>query len=331
MGSTRKDVAKMAGVSEATVSYVINNTKNVTPEVKKRILDAVEALDYHPNLLAKSLVTKETRHVAMMIDNMQNPYYCEMLEGVQHVAEEHGYVVSVISVDYSRKQRILELLSRGVDGLILAVGALDAAAFVSGRIPTVYTGDLIQVDYRKGISDMIGRLAELGHKRIAFLSGMPLDSKGHLRLYNFVDALRENNLPVDRDLFVGGDGNTDEREGVREIDVILERKTDFSAVFAINDLMAIAVMRRLWELGIRVPDDVSVVGCDGITAGIYQTPALTTIDAHAFKTGQALMKSLIAKLHPESQEYKAAWRIEAEFCERETTARAKKKKTIDRT
>ena len=119
--ATRRDVAQRAGVSVATVSYVMNNTKNVTPEVRERVMHAVDELDYRPNLLARGLSTRETRHVAMLVDNLNNPHYCEVLSGAQEVASKNGYIVSVISVDFSNTRDVLDLASRWLDGAILAL------------------------------------------------------------------------------------------------------------------------------------------------------------------------------------------------------------------
>ena len=105
--ATRRDVAQRAGVSVATVSYVMNDTKNVTPEVRERVMRAVDELDYRPNLLARGLSTRETRHVAMLVDNLSNPHYCEVLSGAQEVASKNGYIVSVISVDFSNTRDVL--------------------------------------------------------------------------------------------------------------------------------------------------------------------------------------------------------------------------------
>ena len=119
--ATRRDGAQRAGVSVVTVSYVMNNTKNGTPEVRERVMHAVDELNYRPNLLARGLSTRETRHVAMLVDNMNNPHYCEVLSGAQEVASRNGYIVSVISIDFSNTRDVLDLTSRWLDGAILAL------------------------------------------------------------------------------------------------------------------------------------------------------------------------------------------------------------------
>ena len=116
MGVTREDVAKLAGVSGTTVSYVMNNTKNISPEVCRRVWDAAKQLNYHPSLLARGLATNETKHIAIIIKNLQNPYYNAIQEGVQMIAAQEGYIVSVLSAHESPLDNMNIMLSRGIDG-----------------------------------------------------------------------------------------------------------------------------------------------------------------------------------------------------------------------
>lgn len=120
MGVTREDVAKLAGVSGTTVSYVLNNTKQVTPEVRQRVWDAAKQLNYHPSLLARGLATRETKHIAIIVKNLQNPYYTAIQEGIQTIAAREGYIVSVLSAHESPVADMNILLSRGIDGVIIA-------------------------------------------------------------------------------------------------------------------------------------------------------------------------------------------------------------------
>lgn len=327
MAVTRKDVAKMANVSVATVSYVINNTKNVTPEVRKRVLDAVEALNYHPNLLAKSLTTKETRHVAMLVDNLQNPHYGKLMKGVQQTAEREGYIVSLLSTAYSTKEAMRELVSRGVDGVILALSGYIIRDFSNLNLPTVYETSSLQTSYRQAIFDMVKYFQEQGHTRIAFLSGLPLTDTPHVRYHDFVNAMHYYHLDIYEELIIDGTGTTDEEAGYQAVSRLLEQTTDFTALFAVNDLMAIGALKRLWEAGLRVPEDISVVGCDGISCSAYTIPPLSTIQTHSFQLGEALMLQLISKIHPERGLSQTKQIIQAEFVKRESVGKARVIKT----
>ena len=151
MSVTRKDVAKLANVSEATVSYVLNNKKHVTPEVKQRILDAAKELNYHPNLLARSMTTKKTKHIAMLVNNINNPHYSSILSGVQSVAEIEGYIVSLCSVDREPKDTIGKLISRGIDGIIIALpfSAEFQLLLDELKVPFASVNDNLQSDWSR--------------------------------------------------------------------------------------------------------------------------------------------------------------------------------------
>ncbi|HHV12518.1 MAG TPA: LacI family transcriptional regulator [Clostridiales bacterium] len=314
---TRKEVAELAKVSEATVSYVVNNTKNVTPEVRERVLAAVHKLGYRPNMVARSLVTKETRHVAMLVDNLKNPYYCEILEGAQSIASEAGYIVSVLSIDVSNKESVMELASRGVDGIIFAMGSERVDKYLKIGPPCVYVGENVYMNYQKAIDDMVGCLVEKGHRNIAMLCGIPLD-QDNIRYQNFVEAVKNHGLHLNPKLIVdGSNGRTDEDEGARAMTELLSRKEEFTAVYALNDLMAMGAMKVTRETGIRIPEDVSIIGCDNLNILRYLSPALSTMDVEAFQVGRSLMQLLIEKIKGEPLSSNT---IETRFICRETVA-----------
>ena len=318
--STRKEVAKLAGVSVATVSYVLNNTKNVTPKVRQRVLDAAEELQYSPNLVAKSLATKQTRHVAMLVDNLKNPYYCEVLEGVQEAAARNGYIVSVVLVDVARRKSILDLAARGVDGIILAVGTHDVREYLGEKIPVAFVGKQVDLDFENAVWQMVRFLKGKGHRKIAFISGMPVSDPGHQRYICLVRALELEKIPLYRELIVDGVpyGKTDEMEGMRAVKELLKRGNEFTAVFAVNDLMALGVCRGLRDAGYSVPGDISVVGCDAIGLLDMISPALSTIDTHAYETGQALMESLIEEMQGTEKAEGEVRTITAHFLDKES-------------
>ncbi len=297
---TRKDVARRAKVSEATVSYVINNTKNITPEVRDRVLAAIQELNYQPNLVARSLVTKQTRHVALMVDNLKNPHYCEILEGAQSVASKAGYIVSVISINVSDKEDVLELAGRGVDGIILALGSKenDYKEVANLHIPSVCIDENVYVDYRQAIFDMVECLKSRGHRRIGFLSGIPISNPSHARYRFLKEALQHFGLEVCQNLIVDADpeGNTDEDAGELAMKELLSRREEFSAVFALNDLMALGATKAIRDADLRIPQDISIVGCDHLKILDKIVPSLATLDADSFQVGCALMQLLIDKI-----------------------------------
>ena len=304
--ATRRDVAERAGVSVATVSYVINNTKNVTPEVRERIMRAIGELDYRPNLLARGLSTRETRHVAMLVDNLNNPHYCEVLSGAQEVASKNGYIVSVISIDFSNTRDVLDLASRWLDGAILALPTANAQieSLLPPSLPIVSHDISIMFDYRRAFDDMVGALKRAGHRSMAFLSGVPLSTPNHWRYAAWLEALEKHGLPVQPELIVDGlpSARTDEAEGMRAAETLMERHAPFTAIYALNDLMALGAIRALHNHGLRVPEDVSIVGCDRLKILQSITPTLATMDICGFEVGRFLMRSLIGKISGKSAE-----------------------------
>ena len=316
-------MAKMAGVSGATVSYVLNNTKKVTPEVRAKVLKAAEKLGYKPNMVARSLVTKQTMHVALLVDNLTNPYYCQIAEGVQSIACEYGYLVSSLAVNVSNHASLLDLTSRGVDGIIFAVGSQDVRQYLREDIPTFFLWENEELSYKKAIFDMIHCLKEYGHERIAFLSSIPVSQPNHYRFIHFKESLRQEGLTLYKDLVVDGKPfcDTDEKTGMELTHVLLSRKAPFTAVFAINDLMALGCFRQLRLNGYRIPEDVSLVGCDGIPITANTFPSLSTLDMKAYEVGRQMMKGLIHKMHPGWVDFQANWKLEGEFVERESVGR----------
>ena len=298
--ATRKEVAHRAGVSVATVSYVLNGTKKVTPEVEARVRQAVQELGYRPNLLARGLSKKETRHVALVVDNMHNPHISDVLFGAQEVASRNGYIVSVLSVDISRPQDLLDLTSRGVDGVMLALVADNASLMelLDPDMPVVHVGDSLRIDQDQAMDDMVAHLTELGHTKIAYLSGLPHRAPYHPRFISLVKALNARGLSIEPDRIVSGKSVAcvDEAEGFRAMNELLDRRTEFTAVYAINDLVAMGAIRALKQRGLRVPEDISVVGNDWLEVYRWVTPTLATMEGYAVEIGNRLMNLMIERI-----------------------------------
>lgn len=326
MGVTREDVGRRAGVSGTTVAHVLNGTKSVTPEVRERVLSAVKELNYHPSLVARGLATKETKQIAVLVKSVRNPYYSSILEGIQNVATKEGYIVSVLSTHNSPAQNMNTMLARGIDGVIIASASSlrefedllkpsSPMAFVSAEVATHF--------YRKAVFDMVGAFHDLGHRRIAFLSGLSMKKASHYRYGDFMDALHTYGMEREEALLVDGDGTTDEQSGYRAADTLLKRGVPFTGVFATNDLMAMGAMKRFWEAGLRIPEDISICGCDDIIAASYTVPPLATLQSHAVALGEYLMYQLLEKMQPGRTSTLSEQQIHAEFVLRESMGRCK--------
>lgn len=320
MGVTREDVAKLAGVSGTTVSYVMNNTKRISPEVRQRVWDAAKQLNYHPSLLARGLATNETKHIAIIVKNLQNPYYTAIQEGIQSIAAQEGYIVSVLSAHESPVANMNQLLSRGIDGVIIAsfsAGYIKELIKPNSPMAVVNEGQSAAF-YKNAIFNMVEAFHKLGHRRVAFLSGLPLNSPAHHRYQNFYEALQFYGMETDPALFIGGNGVTDEQTGYEMADALLRSGVPFTGVFTINDLMAIGAMKRFWQAGLRIPEDVSIAGCDGILSTEYTTPPLSTLQCHAEAIGTTLMYQLLEKMQPDRTFPLPQMPLQAEFIQRES-------------
>ncbi|MCR5278933.1 MAG: LacI family transcriptional regulator [Lachnospiraceae bacterium] len=319
--TTRKDVAEYAGVSVATVSNVVNGTKFVSDEIRAKVEDAIRALDYRPNMVARSLATKETRHVAILVDNLKNGYYTEMLEGAQSAAVQYGYIVSFILCDFLNQGGILDIASRGLDGIILATVRAGEVKAVMKQTACMTQGDLnVEIDYAKGVSQAVHSLRKHGHSDIAFLAGTRIAEDGsHIRWDCFREACRKEGIRINRKLIIDANARqtTDEDAGIEAVQRLLATGEHFTSVMAINDLMAIGAIRELERNGYRVPEDVSVVGCDNSQLSKYYSPSLSTIDVQVFELGRTMMHNLIDVIRGEAPGHKT---IASEYIERESAA-----------
>ena len=324
---TRKDVAERAGVSVATVSYVMNHTKKVTPEVEKRVRDAVEELGYRPNLIARSLVTKQTHHVAMLVDNLKNPHNTSVLEGAQSVAGSRGYMISSLLVDYANQDMILELTARGVDGYLLFHPGKkqEFMKLLKNQYWVIADEADLTIDCQEAIFKAVKSLKDHGHEQIAYLSGLSIyGEKDHYRLRNYREAMEKYDLPLNENLIIDGNPQqtTDEPAGMEAVRRLLASGEKFTAIMAVNDLMAIGAIRELHLHGIHVPEDVSVVGCDNIRESLYSVPSISTLDVKSFDHGRYLMEKLICKM--EGREFSPVT-IHASYIERESVGKNKKR------
>jgi len=302
--SKRKEVALAAGVSEATVSHVINGTKYVSPELTMRVRKAIEEKGYRLNNAARCLATSRSGHLALIVNNLKNPRYAEVAEAMQEQARARGYIVSTIDINLFNftEDAVFDLISRNIDGLFLAtyIDSMKPAILrayehgmkiVSGR-PGF--GHILDVSYREAIRDMIGELASLGHRRIAYLSGYSTKESGHEKYRDFCEELEAHGLVAAPELIVDGIPPyvADMDAGYHAMKQLLERTRDFTAVFAVNDLVAIGAMKALREHGLRVPDDVSIVGCDNIQVASYMDPELATIRVPKAEMGRLAVDML---------------------------------------
>lgn len=284
------DVARLAGVSTATVSRALNGTGQIAPATRRAIDDAVEQLGYHPNTAARSLVTRSTQTIAVLLPDITNPFYAALVSGVQERALEAGHTLLLCTTesdpdredDYLRLLRAKQVDGVLVDGLVLPPARI--ARFVREGLPIVCLDrdvdstrvPLVQVNNRRGARLATEHLLSLGHRRVAHVSGTPDLGISEERIAGYRDAHNAFGYNVDEELIAVG-GFNEEGGYAATKELLDDVRYPFTAVFAANDLSAVGVLSALTESGLRVPQDVSVVGFDDLRLSRFTTPPLTTI------------------------------------------------------
>ncbi|WP_337017927.1 ribose operon transcriptional repressor RbsR [Leclercia sp. AS011] len=307
--ATMKDVARMAGVSTSTVSHVINNDRFVSEAIREKVEAAVKSLNYAPSALARSLKLNQTRTIGMLITASTNPFYSELVRGVERSCFERGYSLVLCNTegDEQRMNRNLEtLMQKRVDGLLLlCTETHQPSPEIMQRYPSVPTvmmdwapfdgtSDLIQDNSLLGGDMATQHLIDKGHTRIACITG-PLDkTPARLRLEGFLVAMDRAGLPVPDGYQITGDFEFS--GGFEAMQSLLAQKDRPQAVFIGNDAMAVGAYQALYQAGLRVPDDIAVVGYDDIELAQYMTPPLTTIHQPKDELGELAIDVLIHRI-----------------------------------
>jgi LacI family transcriptional regulator len=307
--ATMKDVARIAGVSTSTVSHVVNNTRFVSDEIRERILSVVADLNYSPSALARSLKINQTRTLGMIVTTSNNPFFAEVVAGIERICYQRGYTLVLCNTegDPDRLSHSLEvLLQKRIDGLLLmCTEARLASADVFERHPAVpivvmdwgplnTKADRIQDNSAHGGYLATRHLIEQGHRKIALITG-PLDKlPAQSRQHGYRQALDEAGIAFRSDYVVVGDFEF--TGGITGMQQLLALDEPPTAVFAGNDVSAVGVYQALYRAGLRVPQDISVIGYDDIELARYLTPPLTTIHQPQAALCRQAVDTLLARI-----------------------------------
>lgn len=309
---TLKDVASKVGVHSSTVSRVLNpKTRNmVTEEIAKKILAAVDKMGYRPNAFAQSLKTNRSFTVGVMVPDLTNPAFAPIIKGIDDMLEAHGYSVIVANTyNLATKQQSTfeKFRERHVDGLIIATAKRkdklidecrkDGTPFVQA-IRTSNDPDVCSVvsDERIGGHMVISHLAQLGHKKIAFVAGPQFLSTGYERYQGFLQGMKAAGLKPDKDLVVFCDSFSEE-DGRNATSKLLALRKKFTAIYASNDIMALGVYDELEANGIKCGKDISVVGFDDMPFADKFNPPLTTVHTPLVNIGSEAARILLEKIN----------------------------------
>lgn len=299
------DVALKAKVSIATVSRVVNKASHkVKAATREKVLQAIRELDYRPNALAKGLLMKKTMTIGIIIPDISNTYYAEIVRGIQDVADRAGYAVMLYNTDRKHEgivRDIYHLREKAADGIIFSggiingyetlsiLGELKDRVVVIGRHAVDFPAVL--VDNMGGIVQAVGHLLNLGHSEIGFLGGPDGSTTAQDRLTGFRNALAQNRLVLSKSRIKQGDWTP--QSGYLMGKAFLQGRKKPTAIVSANDQMAFGAMNAARELGLKIPDDLAVVGFDNIPLSSYFDPPLTTVAIPMYETGAEAMRMLI--------------------------------------
>ncbi len=328
--TTIRDVAARAGVSHQTVSRVINQSDQVTPETRERVQVAIRELGYSPNRLAQSMVTQKTRTIGLVVADITNPFFFEVARGVQDTALAQGYNVFVCNTDDNPQgeQDVLTLLaSQEVDGVILSTASSnddELLSFAENYKPLVVINreidhpkaSLVNVDICKGAKLAIEHLIERGHKHIAMLShaGHPPDTVR--RVTGYRETLKAHDIAPKDEWLVLAPPNL--VGGYEATQTLLKKHSEITAIFTYNDLMAIGALRGCHDMGIEVPHDCAIMGFDDIKFSTMTQPSLSSISFDKYNVGQEAMTRLLNMMENPKVIYKPI-RLDVELVIREST------------
>jgi LacI family transcriptional regulator len=304
---TIKDVAKRAGVAPITVSRVINDSGYVSDKIRSRVDSAIEDLGYVPNRVARSLRSKQTHTLALVLTDITNPFWTTVARGVEDAASDDGFSVILCNTDESEVKEnhyVRVLLQKQVDGFLLVPAhsvSRSVTLIQKQQVPLVVMDrtvpapvDIVRSDSEGGAYQLVRHLLDLGHRRIAMLSGPPEVSTAQDRVAGYHRALTEMQVPDNDRTVVYGAFTQSGGYGMAQ--ALLAANPRPTAFFAANNFIAIGAFRALRESSLRVPEDVSLVAFDDIPPAFTMEPFLTVAAQRAYEMGQAAMGLLLQHL-----------------------------------
>ena len=302
--ATLHEVAREAGVSSATVSRFLNGTSKVSDAKRKSIENVIEKLNYKPNMLAKSLKMGSSRTIGVLTQSLISGFFNEAIAGLDGAMKAAGYAPLIVTGHWDateEAERIELLIGRRVDGIVILTRSVSDAQVLefSSRIPIVAYGRKLEgknvcgfsLDNYKASCEAVEYLIGQGHRNIAFIAGPPDQQDALDRLAGYRDTLSRHKITVHPQLIVPGDFQ--ESGGVLAVNQLLETGQRFSAIFAGNDLTAYGARLALYRRGIRVPDDISIIGFDDLHSSMCSTPPLTTVRQPLFDVGTLIGEILL--------------------------------------
>ena len=326
-------MASRAGVSIATVSRAVNHISTVDPELAKRVWKAIEEVGYLPNTQARALVSGRSRMLGLIVSEITNPFFPELVQEFENLAVAQGYEVLIGSTNYEQTRTeslIRRMLQRNVDGVAVMTFGIEeelVQMLVEREFPLVFVDagpampnvGVIKVDYGEGIRQAVQHLAALGHRQIAFITG-PLRLRSAVaRRDAFLKSMAELGLTVPAGHLIEGDHTME--GGKTAIEKLIAPEQLPTAVMCSNDMTAIGVLHGLYRTAHNVPQDISVVGFDDIHLAQFMLPPLTTVQMSCQELAKAAVEALRAGIEPDHPKHKKTeWHIPTQLVVRQSTA-----------
>jgi LacI family transcriptional regulator len=307
-----REIARRAKVSTATVSRAINRVPTVDPQLAKRVWKVVEELGYYPNTQARALVSGRSRIFGLIISEITNPFFPEIVQVFERIAVQHQYEILLTSTGHDPKRvetAVRRMIERRVDGVAVLTFGMEEFLLEDLKlrnVPLVFADvgvarphvSNIRIDYLHGIRQAVQHLAAFRHRKIAFISGPLRLKSAEGRQQAFLRSMEEIHLDADRKLIVEGDHTIE--GGISALGQLLSGPNRPTAVICSNDMTALGVMRKSYEDGISIPRDLSVIGFDDIRLAQFVLPALTTVQMSQAELARLAFHALLAEVQRES-------------------------------
>lgn len=303
-----REIAKRAKVSTATVSRTINRVPTVDPRLAKKVWKVIEELGYYPNTQARALVSGHSRIFGLIVSEITNPFFPEIVQAFENISVQHGYEIMLTSTVHDPKRMELSvrrMIERRVEGVAIVTFGMEESVLehmTFRNVPLVFVDvgpaapriSNIKIDYVRGIRQAVQHVVALRHTRIAFIAG-PGDLKTAVaRKSAFVEAMREVGAVADPLLMVQGDHTIE--GGIKASEQLLKFENRPTAILCSNDMTAIGVMRTAYEHGIHIPNELSVVGFDDIRLSQFVVPPLTTVQMSQTELARVAFRALLADI-----------------------------------
>ena len=345
--TTLSDIADSVGVTPMTVSRVINENGYVSDETREKVLRAAKDLNYRQNGLARALKRRSTETVGLVLGDISNPYSTELARAVRETLLNHGYNLFICISEHSAKEDIVAfkaLADHSVDGIIVATrsnenGDKYLRGIVESNLPVVVIGrdfqhedvDFVSPDNLKGGFEATQHLIDLGHERIGFIGANITAGSSLKRLQGYLQALKLHNIEIDERLITGRNENDSDVPGYSTEEIgfegmkrLLSLPNPPTAIFARNDFTAIGAMSAIKEAGLRIPEDIAIVGFDDISLAVRTSPPLTTVRQPMRLEGQLAAEMLLEKIQGANKKSRRERILNCELIVRESTGLKRK-------